>query len=576
MLKNLILNLFFINFLFSQVEVSATVDSKEIYTYENINFKITVNQSEGFPIVKNFQFNDFEILSGPSQSSSFQWINGNMLSKKSLSWTISPKKTGDLLIPKFEINIDGKKFFTNEIQIKVYDSDNRKPLKQNANQKSPIIFIVAEPEKQKLVKGEQVNVEYKLYSKANLRQYSFKAKPKGQGFWREELYEPKQPKFKEIDYNGEKYNVSTIYRIALFPTNIGELKLDQLILSCSIQTQSSRKDFSLFDDFFNDSFFSRTQEKIISSNSVTFLVEDIPQENKPLNFSGAVGTFTFSSSVDTNVVMVNEPLTFNLKLSGTGNLDLFEIIEPDFPSGLEVFPPKSSFVKDPFRDKISGVKTWEYIIIPRNAEEIIIPSIEISFFNPITANWESSKTDKINIQVLANQNLFSKNKSIKNQSSFVNKELRYINEDKIRFTKDNSSNLIPNIFWIINIISIMILIFPYVSKDSNNLFRTEIAFSKKAKDSILKIKNEDFSILHNIIFGFFANRFNIPVNKLNIDIIKIELLRFLDQKDVSEIIDILKTCEEKKFSIHNLTKINFDQISSKMIDYIVKIDKSYD
>ena len=249
MLKNLILNLFFINFLFSQVEVSATVDSKEIYTYENINFKITVNQSEGFPIVKNFQFNDFEILSGPSQSSSFQWINGNMLSKKSLSWTISPKKTGDLLIPKFEINIDGKKFFTNEIQIKVYDSDNRKPLKQNANQKSPIIFIVAEPEKQKLVKGEQVNVEYKLYSKANLRQYSFKAKPKGQGFWREELYEPKQPKFKEIDYNGEKYNVSTIYRIALFPTNIGELKLDQLILSCSIQTQSSRKDFSLFDDF---------------------------------------------------------------------------------------------------------------------------------------------------------------------------------------------------------------------------------------------------------------------------------------------------------------------------------------
>ena len=61
MLKNLILNLFFINFLFSQVEVSATVDSKEIYTYENINFKIIVNQSEGFPIVKNFQFNDFEI-----------------------------------------------------------------------------------------------------------------------------------------------------------------------------------------------------------------------------------------------------------------------------------------------------------------------------------------------------------------------------------------------------------------------------------------------------------------------------------------------------------------------------------
>ena len=576
MLKKIILNLFFINFLFSQVEVSATVDSKEIYNYENINFKITVSQSEGFPIIKRFQFNDFEILSGPAQSSSFQWINGNMLSKKSLSWTLSAKKTGDLLIPELEINVDGEKIVTNEIKIKVYDSDNPKALKQNTNQKLPIIFILAEPEKKKLFKGEQVNVEYKLYSKANLRQYSFKAKPKGQGFWREELYEPKQPTFKEVDYNGEKYNVSTIYRIALFPTNVGQLTLDQLILNCSIETPSPRRDFSLFDDFFNDSFFSRTQEKIISSNSVTFLVEDIPQVNKPLNFSGAVGTFTISSSVDTNVVMVNNPLTFNLKLTGTGNLNLFEIMEPNFPSGLEVFPPNSNFVKDPFRDKISGVKTWEYIIIPRNSEEIIIPSIEIPFFNPATENWESSKTDKINIKVVANQNLLSNNKSINNQSFLVNKELRYIKENKIKFAKDNSSKLIPNIFWIINIISIMVLIFPYITKDFNSLLKKEIVLSKKAKNSILRIKNEDFSVLHNIIFDFFSHRLNISINKLNIEIIKTELLNFLDYQDVIEIVDILKTCEEKKFSNHIIKKTDFNQISSKIINYIIKIDKSYD
>ena len=48
----------------------------------------------------------------------------------------------------------------------------------------------------------------------------------------------------------------------------------------------------------------------------------------------------------------------------------------------------------------------------------------------------------------------------------------------------------------------MILIFPYVSKDSNNLFRTEIAIKKKQKILSLKIKNEDFSFA-NIIFGFY-------------------------------------------------------------------------
>lgn len=576
MLKNLILNIFLISFLFAKIEVSTVVDSKEIYNYENISLKIIVNQSDGFPIIENFELNDFEVLSGPAQSSSFQWINGNMLSKKSLSWTISPKKTGDLIIPEFEINVDGKKIITNSIKIKVYDSNNPKSFKENSSEKLPIIFIVATAEKKKLIKGEQVNIEYNLYSKANLRQYSFKSKPKGQGFWKEELYEPKQPTFKEMNYNGEKYNVSTIYRIALFPTNIGELKLDQLILNCSIKTPSSRRDFSLFDDFFTDSFFSRTQEKIISSNSLTFNVEDFPSKNKPENFTGAVGTFTISSSVDTNQVKINEPLRFNLKLSGTGNLDLFEIPEPDFPSGLEVFPPKSNFSKDPFRDKISGIKNWEYIIIPRNVEEIKIPSIELPFYNPITSNWNTTKTNILKINVLSDQNLFSRSNFKTNQSAIINKELRYIKERKITFTKDSSSKLIPNIFWIINFISIMILTMPYLSIDFKNLFFREISFSKKAKNSISIIKNEDYSILHNIIIEFFSNRLNIPINKLNIQIIRTKLLKLLEEEEVIEIEKILKICEEKKFSNNSFKNENFNNISIKIINYISKIDKVYD
>ena len=35
MLKNLILNIFLISFLFAKIEVSTVVDSKEIYNYEN-------------------------------------------------------------------------------------------------------------------------------------------------------------------------------------------------------------------------------------------------------------------------------------------------------------------------------------------------------------------------------------------------------------------------------------------------------------------------------------------------------------------------------------------------------------
>ena len=54
-----------------------------------------------------------------------------------------------------------------------------------------------------------------------------------------------------------------------------------------------------------------------------------------------------------------------MELSGTGNLGLFQLPELEFPGGLEVFSPKTTVQKDPFRDQISGTRSWEYILIPR-------------------------------------------------------------------------------------------------------------------------------------------------------------------------------------------------------------------
>ena len=41
----------------------------------------------------------FTIISGPSQQTSMQWINGSVTNSRIMSWSIAPKESGRLIIP---------------------------------------------------------------------------------------------------------------------------------------------------------------------------------------------------------------------------------------------------------------------------------------------------------------------------------------------------------------------------------------------------------------------------------------------------------------------------------------------
>ena len=70
--------------------------------------------------------------------------------------------------------------------------------------------------------------------------------------------------------------------------------------------------------------------------------------------------------------MVNEAITLKISISGTGNLGLFTIPKFKFSDKLDQFPPKETFEKNNFRDALSGVMSWEYILVPRISGKISI------------------------------------------------------------------------------------------------------------------------------------------------------------------------------------------------------------
>ena len=104
-------------------QAKAIVDKNIITIDDVINFKIELESTISFgDLNANSIFKDFDIISGPSQQTTMQWINGRMTNSKIMSWMISPKKVGRLIIPSLNILIGGKKISTNKITIQVEKS----------------------------------------------------------------------------------------------------------------------------------------------------------------------------------------------------------------------------------------------------------------------------------------------------------------------------------------------------------------------------------------------------------------------------------------------------------------------
>ena len=80
--------------------IQISVDRNQLTEDDLVTLSIEVTESKGFPQVDMNQVSkDFEIASGPGQQTNIQWINGKMTSTKTLTWTLSPKRGGILVIP---------------------------------------------------------------------------------------------------------------------------------------------------------------------------------------------------------------------------------------------------------------------------------------------------------------------------------------------------------------------------------------------------------------------------------------------------------------------------------------------
>jgi len=350
---------------------------------------------------KNLQLPDlsrFHIMSGPNQSSSMQILNGTVSSTVSYEYTLQPKDVGKFEIGPGAIEIGGKVYRSEKLVVEVVKNPTRAkpqaaPQQDQQVQIGDNLFLKASVDRSHVTQGEQINLEFKIYTRVSILRPELAKNPTLTGFWGEDVDVPQSAATRET-FNGKQYQVGTVKKMALFPTQSGTLEIGPMELKIGVQVQSRSAD--PFDAFFRDPF-GRTVNVTVRSEPVKVTVEPLPG-GAPAEFRGAVGRFGMSTTVDKKTTRTNEPVSIKVTVSGTGNIKLLEAPTLELPPDFEQYPPKvtESITKG---EKISGSKTFEFVVLPRYPGMKTIPPLTFVYYDPGKREYARLRSPQMELHV---------------------------------------------------------------------------------------------------------------------------------------------------------------------------------
>jgi hypothetical protein len=546
-------------------EIETFVVNKNIDISESFTFTIKIKDIDMDPEVDlSPMLDNFSVIIGPNIGSEYKFINGKKSTSRSISWTIVAQKVGKLKIPKLEVILGGKKYFTDEVTMNV----SKKTIDESIGD----MFLKIEVSDLDVRVGEQVIVTYTFFTRIASKVLSTEF-PKYKNFWVEKLFDPAGQQitpdaWNDIEINGYKYKSIKMYEVALFPLSEGLFDLNSMIMKIETKEKDPGLRRLFWDDPFFDTFSQRTKARILVSELKTIKVSTLL--NQPKNFTGAVGSFSVSSSISSENIENGTPMTFYLRLKGQGNLDNIGRPHIEFPDNFDIFDGEIVKERD-ITDSVSGTITWEYNLIPRKEGNYTIEKVIIPFFDTKIESWSSVASKPIKLNVTKSSYI---KKNINNNLLIDNKDIRYIKLSNTVWRVENSNNTY-NISFFIIIGSILILLAPIFIKPLNHLIGNQsLVFKNKTalSNAINSIESSDSLYIDcpKAIRIFCKNKGLIDSINLDSLSLKDQIKDSVKLNDLNIIQGILDECS--KYNYTDISTEDNIKLQKKTIKILTKIN----
>ena len=385
------------------VEFSAEVDRSRAGPADPIRLVLSITAEENISRMPTpeLDLRDFHV-EGPSLSTRVEMANFRTTFRRELTYTLYGRKTGHFVIGPARIELQGQIYETEALKVEIVPASLRQSPKSGQGRPgSPAsiadnLFLRVRSDRRRAYVGQQVTLDYDLCYRFKLHNVGFKQLPSFAGFWVEELFAAQTLESRRETIRGVQFNVAPLRRIALFPTSAGVQQVDAMVLSCEIPQQRRKR--SVFDTFgLLDGFGLSSRNVSVRSEAVEIEVLPLPRNERPPDFSGAVGRFALQVEALPNAVPVGDPVTLKVEVRGQGNINALKLEAMKTLDGFEVYEPRVDTRERVEGGVYGGSRIFEYILIPERGGQLQIPSMRFVYFDPHSASYEVARSTPVPI-----------------------------------------------------------------------------------------------------------------------------------------------------------------------------------
>ena len=533
--------------LYAQNEVTfeAFVDAKKIVADSYFELSFTLKNADGSQF-RPPTFRDFVVVAGPSRSMRRTIIQGQRSMEMGFSYTLQPRRTGKYTIGSASIEADGKTYKTKPVTIEVVEG------RTSAASEEQAFFVHAVPSTKEAYIGQQINLNYKLYTTVDIESYNILEESDYPGFYSEDLTRFETRTMKEI-IDRVQYVSRTLKSVSLYPQQAGKLTVEPMQLQLGVVAEDNRKPGNFF--------FSRPVKRVPASTPpVELIVKPLPN-GAPESFSGAVGLYTMNSRLSRNAVTTDDVLSLVLTITGTGDVKRVQAPELRLGETFEVYDPnvkeESTFE---LNGEVRGRKSFEYLLIPKKPGQYQIQPA-FAYFDPENEEY-----------VTINDNLYEvtikqgSNKPAPAISGLEKLEEDYLHAIKsdTQFRKAGFPLWGSDLFWILYILPIlgMLGIAGYRQIRKRKLDIDPVLLRRKQAEKVARKRLETaetflkdtkprqfYDEISKAMIGYVCNKLNMPLSAISNDNVKSELQRLeVVPGSVERFMNILHNCEMALFA----------------------------
>ena len=540
----------------AQASFEAFADAKKIILNSYLEVSFTLKNGNG----TNFRppsFNGFTVLSGPNRSSSVTVVNGSRSSEISYSYTLRPKRVGKIQIGRASIKADGKPLRTDVLSIEVVKS------KVNANGEEVNEFYVkAEPSSTNAKVGQQILLDYKLYTTVDIKSYNILEESGYQGFFAKDIKRYDTRQVREV-IDGKQYVTKVIKRVALFPQQAGALDIEPMHLQMGIEEGGKQR---------RPFYLNRQLKRYpIQTEAMQINVEALPP-NPPASFAGAVGNYKIYSNLQRSALTTDDVISIRTTITGDGDIKRVQAPEINFPASFEVYDPRileeSTYET---KDGIIGKKVIEYLALPKEPGNYEFQS-EFAYYSPDSSKYVTNTEGQFQLTVRQGSKRADAPIAIEEEPELM-EDIRHIKSAK-EFRAAGSSFFGSSSFWVLLFFPLLVLggslVFKQYQSRLDNLDPGMVKSRKARKLAQKRLSTAKqfmeasdsrafYDEISKAMLGYVCDKLQIPLSELTKENVqeKLQVLK-VSEDHISKFMQLIQTTELALFAGKNNADAMFD------------------